>query len=123
MLQQSFSTDGGKTWTRPNQAGVEGVAPDMHLLSSGVLACSYGRPGVNIMFSTDGTGNQWSHHTSIFSGVTGVNATTDKSTCNTSFAEVAPGRLLFIFDVINFQETPEAKRANCIRGVYIDVAP
>ena len=121
-MQQSFSTDGGHTWTRPAKAGVEGVAPDMHLLSNGVLACSYGRPGVNIMFSTDGTGNRWSHHTSIFNGVTAVSSTADKSTCYTGFAEVSPGRLLLIFDAINFKEVPEAKPANCIRGVYIEVA-
>jgi len=122
MMQQSFSNDGGQTWTPPEKAGVEGVAPDMHLLSSGVLACSYGRPGVNIMFSTDGSGTQWSHHTSIFSGITAVSSTTDKSTCYTGFAEVSPGRLLLIFDAINFQDTPEARPANCIRGVYIEVA-
>jgi hypothetical protein len=122
MMQQSFSSDSGQTWTPPQKAGVEGVAPDMHLLSNGVLACSYGRPGVNIMFSTNGTGNQWSHHTSVFSGVTAVNYKMDQSTCYTSFAEVSPGRLLFIFDTINFQDAPEAKPANCIRGCYIGVA-
>jgi len=121
MMQQSFSNDGGLTWTPPRKAGVEGVAPDMHLLSNGVLACSYGRPGVNIMFSTDGTGNQWSHHTSIFSGITAVNSITDKSTCYTGFAEVSRGQVLIIFDVINFQDAPDAKPANCIRGIYIDV--
>lgn len=121
MMQQSFSSDGGQTWTPPAKAGVEGVAPDMHLLSSGVLACSYGRPGVNIMFNPDGTGNQWSHHTSIFNGVTAVSATADKSTCYAGFAEVSPGRLLFIYDVINFQDSPETKPANAVRGVFIDV--
>jgi hypothetical protein len=121
MMQQSFSDDNGNTWTVPASAGVEGVAPDMHLLSNGVLACSYGRPGVNIMFSTDGTGNHWSNHTKIFSGVTAVSSTADKSTCYTSFAEVSPGRLLLIFDTINFRDAPEAKPANCIRACYIDV--
>ena len=85
----------------------------MHLLSNGVLACSYGRPGVNIMFSLDGTGNGWTKHTAIFSG---------NSTSYTSFAEVAPGRLLLIFDARAFQDAPGAKPANCIRGVFIDVA-
>jgi hypothetical protein len=112
-MYQSFSDDGGKTWTPPGNAGVSGVAPDMHLLSNGVLACSYGRPGVNIMFSLDGTGNGWTKHTPIFSG---------NSTSYTSFAEVAPGRLLLIFDARDFQDAPGAKPANCIRGVFIDVA-
>src|SRR5207249_9333062 len=68
MMQQSFSSDGGQTWTQPTQTPVEGVAPDMRLLSNGVLACSYGRPGVNVMFSADGTGNAWANQTSIFTG-------------------------------------------------------
>ena len=61
-MYQSFSNDGGNTWTQASQAGVDGVAPDMRLLSNGVLACSYGRPGVNIrLFSPDGSGNGWTN--------------------------------------------------------------
>ena len=107
-MYQSYSNDGGETWTEPVQSGVDGVAPDMHLLSNGVLACSYGRPGTRIMFSADGTGHEWTDHTELFSGY---------STHYTSFEEVAPGRLLLVFDAINYQG------ANCIRGVYIDVVP
>jgi hypothetical protein len=112
-MYQAFSGDGGQTWTQPSQAGVDGVAPDMRLLSNGVLACSYGRPGVNIMFSLDGTGNSWTNHTSIFEAT---------STSYTSFEEVSAGRLLFVFDAIHFKDAPGAAPANCIRGVYIDVA-
>jgi subtilisin family serine protease len=112
-MYQAFSDDGGKTWTEPVKAGVDGVAPDMHLLSDGVLACSYGRPGVNIMFSLDGSGRQWTNGTTIFAG---------NSTCYTSFAEISPGRILLIFDSINFQDAPGVNPANCIRGVYIDIA-
>jgi hypothetical protein len=111
-MYQSCSRDGGKTWSPPQKSGVQGVAPDMQLLSNRVLACSYGRPDVNIMFSADGTGRQWSGHTKIFGG---------SSTCYTSFEEVLPGRLLYVFDAINFQDAPGAKHANCIRGVYINV--
>lgn len=112
-MYQAFSSDGGKTWASPAPAGVNGVAPDMHLLSSGVLACSYGRPGVNIMFSAEGTGNRWTNHTSIFTG---------RSTGYTSFAEISPGRLLLIFDALNFQDAPGGGPVNCIRGVYIDIS-
>jgi hypothetical protein len=121
MMQQSFSDDGGKTWTPSASTGVEGVAPELHLLSNGVLACSYGRPGVNIMFSPDGAGNQWSHQTRIFSGVTAVNSKADQSTCYTSFAEISPARLLLVYDTIRFQDFSGAKPANCIRGVFIDL--
>ena len=111
-MYQCYSRNGGKTWTTPEKSGVDGVAPDMHLLSNGVLACSYGRPGAYIMFSEDGTGRQWTHHTCIFSG---------RSTYYTSFEEVSPGRLLFTFDTINTQDALNTEPANSIRGVYIDV--
>ena len=111
-MYQSYSHDGGKTWSPLEKTGVLGVAPDMQLLSSGVLACSYGRPNVNIMFSADGTGQRWSAHTKIFGG---------DSSCYTSFEEVSPGRLLYVFDSLNFRDSPVAKPANCIRGVYINV--
>ena len=62
-------------------------------------------------FSIDGTGNNWTNHTSIFSGY---------GTGYTSFEEVSPGRLLFIFDVIGMDH-PSGDLWNGIRGVYIDV--
>ena len=111
-MYQSWSRDGGKTWSKPQKSGVLGVAPDMHLLSNGVLACSYGRPRANIMFSADGTGRKWTNHMTIFPG---------HGTYYTTFEEIAPGRLLYVFDAINFKDAPDAKPANCIRGVYIDV--
>ena len=57
-----------------------------------------------------------------FNGVTAVSSTADKSTCSTGFVEVSPGRFFFIYDVINLQDSREAKPANAIRGCYIEVA-
>ena len=39
----------------------------------------------------------------------------------TSFEEVSPGRLLYVFSTLKFRDAPGAELANCIRGVYIDV--
>jgi hypothetical protein len=115
-MYQSRSTDGGVTWSTPIQPGINGVAPDMHLLSNGVLACSYGRTGDppngnHIMFSIDGTGNNWTNHTLVFGG---------SSTSYTSFEEISPGRLLYVFGVIGM-DLPSGNPRNAIRGVYIDV--
>ncbi len=118
-MYQSYSRDGGKTWTKPVKSGVDGVAPDMQLLSNGVLACSYGRPSANIMFSADGAGRKWTDHTTIYAPVPPT--LRGRSTYYTSFEEVSPGRLFLVFDVINYKDSPDAKPANCIRGVYIDV--
>ena len=95
---QSRSTDGGQTWSKPVSAGVNGVRPQMVLMSNGVIACSYGRVshppslGDQVMFSLDG-GETWTHHTTIYHG---------PSTGYTSMAEVRPGELLYAYDVLGF---------------------
>ena len=87
-LLQTFSHDGGKTWSELVAMEEGSVAPDMALMSNGVLACSYGRPGSNLMFSTD-QGKTWSHHR-VISDLKGFNYT--------AIREVSPGRLLYIHD-------------------------
>ena len=64
-MMQSFSSDLGKSWSPPVKTGVDGVWPDLCLMQSGIVACAYGRPGCNIMFSLDGRCREWSHHTVI----------------------------------------------------------
>ncbi len=90
-LLQTWSSDGGKTWIRPVSAGAGSVLPKLLLLSNGVLACSYGRPGVHLMFSLDGTGREWGHHTEVpLEG--------RASTCYTDMVEMEPGELFLVFD-------------------------
>ena len=117
-LMQSRSFNGGRTWTPPQPTGVAGVAPDLHLLSNGVLACSYGRPGNNLMFSADGTGRVWTHHTALFDY-----GAAPHSSGYTSFCEIEPGVLLFVFDTINWQPEGAEKPVNCVRGVRVTVQP
>jgi hypothetical protein len=87
-MRQTFSHDGGKTWTPPAVLEVGRVLPDLVLMSNGVLACSYGRPSSCLMFSLDG-GKTWPYH-QVVSYLTGFNYT--------SIREVSPGRLLYIHD-------------------------
>ena len=98
-LRQTWSHDGGKTWTPLITLEEGSVSPDMVVMSNGVVACSYGRPGSNLMFSTD-QGKTWTHHTVI----------TDSGGFNyTALREVSPGRLLYIHDAPN------------LRALYVDV--
>jgi len=99
LMTQMFSHDGGKSWSEPVALEVGKVAPDLALMSNGVLACSYGRPASCIMFSIDG-GQTWcSHH--VVSDRVGFNYT--------SIREISPGRLLYVHD------------APKMNAVYIDV--
>lgn len=59
-MYKSFSYDRGKTWTKPLSFTPNGVNPKLRLLKNEVLVLASGRPGVQIRFSFDGTGNTWS---------------------------------------------------------------
>ncbi len=58
------SGDAGYTWTKPAVLHPYGVLPRLCLLKNGVLALSFGRPGVAMMFSGDG-GDTWSEPMTI----------------------------------------------------------
>lgn len=55
----SRSLDLGKTWTKPAAFTETGVEPQLLLLKNGTLVLSSGRPGVDVRFSFDGSGNSW----------------------------------------------------------------
>ena len=98
-FEQIWSHDGGQTWTSPIQIEEGSVDPDLVYMSNGVIACSYGRPGSNLMFSLD-RGKTWIHH-HVLTEARGYNYT--------AIREISPGRLLYIHDAPRLQ------------ALYIDV--
>lgn len=108
------SADGGLTWTAPALLPryAASVFPDLALMSNGVLACGFGRPGCHIMFSVAGDGEQWTSRTTVFEG---------PSTCYTAVREVAPGRLLYVYDVVPAGWKLAPGVVNEIRGVFVTV--
>ena len=87
-LLQHRSLDGGKTWKFERTLEEGSVMPDLVLMSNGVLACSYGRPVSNLMFSLDG-GRTWRDHRVI----------SDRANFNyTAIREISPCRLLYMHD-------------------------
>lgn len=98
-FEQIWSNDGGKTWGSPVTLEEGSVAPDLVYMSNGVLACSYGRNGSNLMFSLD-RGKTWGFH-HVITDVRGFNYT--------AIREVRPGRLLYVHDAPN------------MRALYVDV--
>jgi hypothetical protein len=68
----TFSKDRGKTWEKPTDLkdplGDFGVMPDLLTLECGVMALSYGRPGVSLSFSLDGLGRKWTKPVAVVPG-------------------------------------------------------
>jgi hypothetical protein len=63
LLWWAWSEDNGRTWGGPwgpvNQFNYPGVAPCVTMMPNGVLAAAWGRPGMTVGFSLDGTGLKW----------------------------------------------------------------
>lgn len=60
-MYRTFSYDRGKTWIQPEIFTPNGVKPKLLLLKNGVLVLSSGRPGIQLRFSLDGSGKQWTN--------------------------------------------------------------
>ena len=106
-LAQCRSTDGGQTWSEPELLAGWGVDPDLYLMSNGVLACTFGRPGLHIMFSEDGCGYAWGYHTVIGEW---------SSSTYMGITEIAPDTLLLAYDAKK-SEDPALRR--CDENCYI----
>jgi hypothetical protein len=107
-LRQAVSDDDGASWTRPRPLPFHGVDPDLIEMRDGTLVCSFGwrtkdwhtsRPGYRhgnyLAFSRD-QGVTWTRLTRLpFEKYAGVRC----STCYTTVREIAPGRLLAVYDI------------------------
>jgi hypothetical protein len=115
-MGEAWSVDDGKTWTAPVSSGFRGVAPHLRLMSDGLLACTYGRPGpVTIMFSSD-EGKKWTNVTPIFDGM---------SSHYSDLIEVEPGKLLVVYDSTPYggKSIPSSDMSskNAIYGTFVEV--
>ena len=102
-MMQSFSSDSGKSWSAPVKIPGDGVWPDLCLMQSGIVACAYGRPGCNIMFSLDGTAREWSHQTVIIPPFEPKEGGTWSHSYN-AVREIRPGELLYIYNIAGHPE-------------------
>ena len=122
-MQSARSTDDGRTWSVPSLMpdAAKSVEPDLCLMSSGILAMSYGRHGDQIMFSPDGNGKTWTPPTTIYRDTFFKQGDKFLHTTYgyTSIKEVSPGRLLYVYDFD--PDGLNAGSTSYIKSVYIDV--
>lgn len=89
-LLLSRSSDGGFTWKHERML-VCGVMPKLQPLSNGLLALAFGRPGNNVIFSSDG-GRSWG-------GEVALSPADIPTTGYCDLVELAPGRLYAVYDM------------------------
>ena len=125
VMMQCRSSDGGRTWTEPivcpgvprhypirrlqpiaNQGKLHlnaaGVSPYLTTLPSGIVAMVYGRPGVYITFSEEGTGEVWRDRLPVVAeeSLFGINC---DSSHMAGVIDVGMHELVMIYDVYNYQ--------------------
>ncbi|MDA0989671.1 MAG: sialidase family protein [Verrucomicrobia bacterium] len=67
-MRIAYSADTGKTWSDTQPLGEFGVMPQAALLANGVAVLAFGRPGVHLLFSPDGTAQEWVGPVSLIAG-------------------------------------------------------
>lgn len=115
-MLQARSSDGGRTWRR-RCLPIEGVSPKLLRLSNGVLVLAFGRPGNSLAFSSDG-GRIWGREIAI-------TAADINTTGYCDIMEVAPGRMLVVYDAYNTDAQGfwlwEPKEVNGVFGQFVTV--
>jgi len=98
----TWSGDGGRTWDDPVEFCEFGVFPCLQRLRSGPLVLSYGRPGVHVRVSWDGTGRDWSDP---FALIAGDPEDTQRHSCGyTSLLELSEGALLIAYSDFKYKD-------------------
>jgi hypothetical protein len=137
-LARAYSCDGGRTWSSPDRLPAYSVAPCVRRLASGVLALSTGRPGISLWLSDDPRGAGWQavdvldHHNAALDRAHRIRPgrgghhpeDPDQTTAYTVFVEVAPGRLLLVYDRVPFGWKPvptDSGERNRIYALPIEV--
>ncbi len=112
-IMHSASRDEGRTWSPPERIGLDGCFPSLAVLSDGLLALSYGRPGAMLAFSAD-SGRTWTDATCIdatpYSGYTDV-------------VEIEPGLLLVGFGAAGYLDPQTGQRSNDLRLARVRYRP
>ena len=132
----SRSRDGGRTWSRPERMdGVGRVEPSVARLQNGALVLSGGRPGIELWLADDKVGRAWravdvrAHHNRACEDENPswrIDPKLTQTTSYTELVEIAPNRLLLIYDRVPLGWDPvpiDSKERNMIFVMEVNVDP
>lgn len=114
----TVSPDEGRSWEKPRLLHSVGVFPHMVLLENGVLVLAFGRPGVYLSFSPDGTGRSWTPPTTLIEGKLDNPGAT---TCGyTTIQPIGPETFLLAYSDFKHKNTKgEACKTILVRPVMV----
>jgi hypothetical protein len=99
-MAAAWSEDSGFTWTPPRKLFDFGVFPCLHLMDTGALVLSYGRPGVHIAVSQNGGGEKWDILQTIIKGNPKI--VSDHTCGYTSLLATGPDSLLLAYSDFDY---------------------
>ena len=143
LMLQCKSSDGGKSWsdliTCPGvlryypvrrldplrnegklYSSNAGVSPWLTTLPNGVVAMTYGRPGLHITFSEDGTGDEWLDRIPIVPepSLFGINY---GNTGMSGVLEIGENELIVIYDIANYEPPEGGPMGNTVFSLRMQV--
>jgi hypothetical protein len=98
------------------------VSPSLSVLPNGVVAMAYGRPGVYLSFSADGSGAPWTDCLPVVpeSSLFGINC---DSSHMAGVAAVGENELVMIYDVYNYQPPDGGICGNTVFALRVRAEP
>jgi hypothetical protein len=106
------SSDEGQTWTAPQPIADKGVWPNLCVLANGIVVCTYGRPGNELVFSDD-DGKTWKGAFAFAPDPWG------KTSSYNSVVAAGPDTVLVIYDRVTTTETGLEQRE--VAGTFFTV--
>ena len=117
----SWSSNQGITWTDPVPFTPNGVNPRLLLLDNGVLVLASGRPGIQLRFSFDGKGEEW---TDPFEMLSWDNIARERAGVSCGYASLLPtgtnSFLIAYSDFMFLNENNEFRKAIKIREITVN---
>ncbi len=111
QIRRCYSHDEGRTWTKPDALPAYSVLPHVVRTANGLIVLTTGRPGIDLWLATDARATHWqrvdviAHHNTRESDATYRITSTGsgdtlrwQTTSYTAMTEVAPNRLLLIYE-------------------------
>jgi hypothetical protein len=116
----SRSSDQGATWSTPKPFTPAGVRPKMLQLENGVLVLASGRPGVQLRFSFDGKGEEWTDPFELIPYNKGESST--MATCGyPRLLATGPDSFLVVYSDFRYlNENNEERKAIKVREIKVE---